>query len=162
MLRTPVSVYMTLEPDSVLEHATLDEVAARLDRRRISALPVVDSKQRVVGVVSRRDLLRVGAIEKPNGRAVGEWALPASTTAADVMARQVVSVAPSTSIAEAAALMLDNRVHRVFVGDSHRLRGVVTTRDVMRAIVDAKITAPMSRFASPRVHAVETTTSTLR
>ena len=38
MFRTPVSVYMTLDPITVREDASLEEVASALERRRISAI----------------------------------------------------------------------------------------------------------------------------
>lgn len=155
MFRTPVSVYMTLDPISVREDASLEEVARALERRRVSAMPVVDAEGRTVGVVSRRDLLRVGELVVPEGRGVAEWRLP-EQRADDVMTRQILSVAPSTSVAEAAALMLDQHVHRVFVERERRLQGVLTTRDVMRVIVDHRVERPISEFMTQPVQSIAT------
>lgn len=155
MFRTPVSVYMTLEPATVPKTASLESVAAELERRRISAMPVLDERRHAVGVISRRDLLRVGKLEVPKDRAVPIWSLP-DQTAGDVMTEHPLSVAPSTSLREAAALMLDNHRHRVFVEVDHELRGVLTTRDVMQAIVDVRLEAPIERFLSERVQTIAT------
>ncbi|HJL18684.1 MAG TPA: CBS domain-containing protein [Sandaracinaceae bacterium LLY-WYZ-13_1] len=155
MFRMPVRLYMTREPDTVREDATLEEVAGLLERRRISAMPVVDDDHCPVGVISRRDLLRVGELSVPEGRAVPEWTLP-DETARDVMSRQLVVVAPSTSIAEAASHLLDNHIHRLFVEVERELRGVLTTRDVMKAIVDARLEAPISRFMSKPLQTIAT------
>lgn len=155
MFRTPVSVYMTLDPITVREDASLEEVASALERRRISAMPVVDGQGRTVGVVSRRDLLREGQLVVPEGRGVAEWKLP-EMRADDVMTRQILSIAPSTSVAEAAALMLDQHVHRLFVEQERRLHGVLTTRDVMRVIVDHHLERPISDFMTQPVQTIAT------
>jgi CBS domain-containing protein len=147
MFRMPVRLYMTREPTMVRRDTPLEEVAAALERRKISAMPVVDERGRTVGVVSRRDLLRVGELVIPEGRGVPEWRLP-EQRARDVMSTELIAIAPSTSVAEAAGLLLDNHIHRVFVEVDHELRGVLTTRDVMQAIVDVRLDAPISRFMS--------------
>ena len=138
---------MTLDPVTVRAGSTLEEVAERLSARRVSALPVVSEKGRIVGVISRRDLLEVGHLEIPEGRKVPEWRLP-DQTAESIMKREILAVAPSTSMSEAAALMLDHRVHRVFIEKDGQLRGVLTTRDVMQAIVDVHLSSPIEGFMS--------------
>jgi len=153
MFRMPVRLYMTREPASVGRDTPLEEVAEMLERRRISAMPVVDERRRTVGVISRRDLLRVGVLTVPEGRRVPEWRLP-DQRAGDVMSSRVFAVAPSTSVAEAAAHMLDNHIHRVFVEVDRELRGVLTTRDVMQVIVDVRLEAPISRFMSKPVQTI--------
>ena len=114
---------------------------------------MVDPRGRTVGIVSRRDLLRVGRLETVEGRSTHEWHLP-DQVASDVMSSQIIAVAPNTSIAEAAGLMLDNQTHRVFIDAEHRLKGVLTTRDVMQAIVDVRLDAPIERYLSSPVETI--------
>lgn len=153
MFRVPVSVYMTLAPVAVRPDARLEEVATSLEARGISAMPVTDAQGALLGVVSRRDLLRVGELVRVGAEAMPRWRLP-DRTAGEVMTREAVSVANSTSVKEAAALMLDHRVHRVFVERERRLEGILTTRDVMRAIVDARYDAPIHRFMTKPVQTI--------
>ena len=155
MFSAPVSIYMSLEPLAVRTDASLEAIAEKLDRYRISAMPVVDHEERAVGVVSRRDLLRVGRLELPQNRKVAVWELP-DQTAADVMSEHILSVAPNTSLSEAAALMLDNHVHRVFVEINRELRGVLTTRDVMQAIVEHRLDAPIRKLMSHPAQTIAT------
>lgn len=149
----PVSVYMTLGPAFVRPDDRLEEVAAGLAMRGISALPVVDPGGHAIGVVSRRDLLRVGVLVAHDGRSAPEWSLP-EATAKEVMSPELVRVASSTSVKEAAGLMVSHRVHRVFIDKDGRLEGVLTTRDVMRAIVDVRFGAPIHRFMSRPVQTI--------
>ncbi|MCA9604679.1 MAG: CBS domain-containing protein [Myxococcales bacterium] len=153
MFRVPVSVYMTLAPVAVRPEARLEEVAAALQARNISALPVTDAKQALLGVISRRDLLRVGELVRSTDDPLPAWRLP-DRTAGEVMSRETLSVASSTSIKEAAALMLDHRVHRVFIEKERRLEGILTTRDVMRAIVEVRYAAPIHRFMTKPVQTI--------
>ena len=58
-MRYVVAELMTRQVVTVGVHAPYREVVAVMDRHRISALPVVDDRDRLVGIVSRGDLLRV-------------------------------------------------------------------------------------------------------
>jgi CBS domain-containing protein len=144
---------MTREPSVISAGTSLEKAADALDRRKISAMPVVDQESRPIGVISRRDLLRAGKLERPEGRKVAEWRLP-DQEVDDIMSKELITVAPTTAVGEAAALMLDRHVHRVFVEVDHELRGVLTTRDVMKAIVDHKIDIPLERYMHTGVHSV--------
>jgi len=147
MFRAPVSRYMTPDPVSCRPEASLEEIAEGLARHHISAMPVVDERGCAVGVVSRRDLLRVGALEPADNAHVRVWKLP-DLTAFEVMTDRVLAVPASTSVREAAAVLLDHHVHRVLVEKDRQLVGVLSTQDVMRAIVDARYRAPIHRFMS--------------
>jgi CBS domain-containing protein len=153
MLRTPVSVYMTREPAVIPVGVNLEEAALRLDARRVSAMPVVNNEGRALGVLSRRDLLEAGKLVRPDGQRVLEWRLP-NALVDDIMSKEIISVAPNTALGEAAALMLDARVHRVFVERGGALRGVLTTRDVMQAIVDHRLDAKLSRYMHVGVESI--------
>jgi CBS domain-containing protein len=71
----------------------------------------------------------------------------------------VFTVAPSTSIAEAARHMLDQRIHRVYLEVNGRLTGVLSTKDVMRAILQQRLVTPISHFMTSPVLAVDHTAS---
>jgi CBS domain-containing protein len=55
----PVSEVMSTPPWTVTESASLFSVAAQLIERRVGALPVVDEDQKLVGIISYVDLIRV-------------------------------------------------------------------------------------------------------
>lgn len=44
--------------------------------------------------------------------------------------------------------MLDGRVHRVFVTEDDEVTGVVTPRDLMRAVAEKQVNHPPSRYMS--------------
>jgi CBS domain-containing protein len=55
---------------------------------------------------------------------------------ADLMTREVLSVAPEDTIGEAAQKMVERRVGSAIVLDYGRLIGIFTERDLMRAVAD--------------------------
>jgi CBS domain-containing protein len=60
-----VGEVMTSPADTVTESTGLEAVADKLTRQRIRRLPVVDRQGQLVGVVSRRDVLRWAASRVP-------------------------------------------------------------------------------------------------
>ncbi|CAG9461402.1 unnamed protein product [Pedinophyceae sp. YPF-701] len=90
---------------------SIRDVASKMDK--VSGLPVVDEGQRVVGVVTRSDLL---ALETFDGVTVGE-----------VMKSPAVTVAAGRTVGEACSIMIANKVHRVpVVDDEGRIVGVLS------------------------------------
>ncbi len=122
---------------SVSPQETLDGVYNILRKARLSCLAVVEN-EKLVGVVSRTDLLREGrrmTSESANSRHVLlEFE---GKSVAEIMTPKPAAVGLETSLSEAAKIMVERSVHRVFVTDSDKLAGVVSTLDLMAAIRDA-------------------------
>ena len=102
-------------------------------RHRISGLPVVDQFERLVGVISRTDILDDGSASlalllrrRPTGLRVGE-----------LMTSPAVTTSLGASLAEAARLIRDNRIHRVFaIDDAGRPVGVLAASDFVALYAD--------------------------
>jgi CBS-domain-containing membrane protein len=132
--KTSVKDVMTTNVVAVREEATFKEMVAALHSFRISAFPVLDATERVIGVVSAADLLA-----KEAGPALGrlawhpkERAKATGVTAADVMTAPAVTITENASAGEAAALMRSRRVKRLPVVDRDgRIRGIVSRVDVL-------------------------------
>jgi CBS domain-containing protein len=63
-----------------------------------------------------------------------EWDLLGEHVVAEAMTRPVCSVRPGASVAEAARIMKQAKVHRLLVMENGSLRGIVTTSDVSNAV----------------------------
>lgn len=121
------------------------DAARVLSRGRISALPVVDRRRRVVGIVSEGDLLRRPETGTEKRRSWWLDLLTDSATEArriaksravrvrDVMTQPVVSVTPGTDLREVADLLERWGIKRVPVMRGARLVGIVSRRDLVRA-----------------------------
>jgi CBS-domain-containing membrane protein len=103
----------------------------------ISGVPVIDAEWRLLGVVSKTDLVRQSLEAGTSGEAETHLAsghhVLEGTVAEDVMSRAVVCVRAGASLAHAARVMATAGVHRVpVVSPAGRLVGVVSTTDLVR------------------------------
>ncbi len=137
-MNTTVRDVMTRRVVSVREDASFKEMADMLRRTRISAFPVIDTANRVIGVVSEADLLVKEAVQATGTsivaalRHVGEEVKAKGVTAADLMTRPAITIGPDASVAEAARIMYDRRIKRLPVVDAAgRLLGIVSRADVL-------------------------------
>jgi CBS domain-containing protein len=129
---------MTTKVVALREHADYKSIVVALRRHRVSACPVLDDSDRVIGVVSGADLLYKQADpDLPAGLVRLNWRLTEESKATAVTARQLMTappvvVRPEASVGEAARLMHDAQVKRLPVVDEDgRLVGIVTRSDVL-------------------------------
>lgn len=137
-MNATVKDVMTTHVVAVRLNATYKEMAARLRELRVSAFPVIDEENKVVGVVSEADLLTKEALEYTVPSLMGgilhgrELAKAAAITAADLMTRPPVTIGPREPVSHAARLMYSRKVKRLpVVDDDGRLIGIVTRTDVL-------------------------------
>jgi len=143
----PVTVkdVMTTRVVSVRKDASFREMAAALREHRVSAFPVVDADEKVIGVVSEADMLTKEALgSEPHGMPgmiTGllrhkEQAKARGITAGDLMSSPPVTVTPEDTIERAARLMYRRKVKRLPVVDAGaHLVGIISRADVL-AIFD--------------------------
>jgi len=138
---TTVKDVMTPSVVAVREDADFKEMVTVMRSRRVSAFPVLDAVDRVIGVVSEADLLAKEAEEAAPGLPQGvirrAWRMAdrskaAGVTAAEVMTRPAVTIGEDAPVAEAARLMQSRRVKRLPVVDDYgRLHGIVSRADLL-------------------------------
>lgn len=135
---------MTAPAVACRDEAFFEEVAEMLADRDISGMPVVDASDRVVGVISERDLahalggpmVRLAVRRHNHGPFMRDLRdmQRGIRRAKDVMTSPAVTVGLDAHLDEMARLMRVHQINRVPVVDSGRLVGVVTRGDVLCAI----------------------------
>lgn len=145
-MTSPVTWVRTTDP--------LAQAQQCLAARAISAVPVLDETERPVGVLSRFDLLRVGRMRARTHRGEVLLELPEQPVAR-AMHTGIMLVGPSATVAEAATTLVQHHIHRVYVADGWKLVGVLSTRDVMRTVVAARIETPLSGLMNSPVLSVQ-------
>jgi len=137
-MNATVKDVMSTHVVAVRKSASFKDMATRLREHRVSAFPVLDEDNKVVGVVSEADLLTKEALEfSATGRVSGmlhhkEQAKAAATTAADLMTKPPVTVGPDEFVSHAARLMYARKVKRLpVVDDDGRLVGIVSRADLL-------------------------------
>lgn len=129
---------MTTQPRTVGPDAPLKSAVLEMVRSGLGGLPVVDAQNRVVGMLSERELLRdLVSRYLPRAGGIATPQPPSTTrrTVSDLMTRQVLCVAPDQPLAEVASLMLNKDVDRVPVVKNDRLVGFLTRGDIVRKLI---------------------------
>ena len=141
-----IDALMTRNPIRIPGGASAGELALMLDENEISGAPVVDGQDRIIGVVSRTDLLH-RCVEGSPGSTPGQFlsrfgdgsaiALDAEAlgVVSDFMNADPITARPDESIAAVTRRMIDERVHRVIIVDeAGQLQGIVTSLDLLKLI----------------------------
>jgi len=124
----------------------LRELVQFLLEREGRALPIVDSEQRPVGIVTNTDLVERGGLllrlELLGALTADQLAeilasFDAGRTVAEVMTSEVVTVHPETPLSEAGRIMAARNLKRLPVVDgAGRLVGVVSRVDLLRSVAE--------------------------
>jgi CBS-domain-containing membrane protein len=131
---------MTTEVVAVEPSTPFKEIAARLARHRISAVPVLDADRRVLGVVTEADLLLKQEHPDPEAKVPPIWSRrrrrerkkAAAVVAGKLMTAPVTTVSPTATLAGAARLLHDAGVQRLpVVDETDRLVGIVSRADLL-------------------------------
>ena len=147
---------MTPNPVTVIEGATITAVADVMAHKRLKRLPVVDAAGKLVGIVSRLDLLRTvaeafhGGPEEPRPAGL-RGDLPLSR----VMRKDVPVVHPDTPINEVLQAVVATRLNRALVVDAERrVVGIVTDEEVLDRVTPAMRTGALKSLMHrlPFVH----------
>jgi CBS domain-containing protein len=140
------SEVMTTNVVTVQPGASVRELAEILVKRGISAVPVVNERAELVGIVSEGDLLHRAETDTVPPRSwwlrllTNEEVLAARFVKAnarkveDIMTREVITVSPDTSLAEIATLLEKKRIKRVPVVKNGQLVGIVSRANLVQAL----------------------------
>ena len=118
ILSTKGTGVVTIEPN-----VTLEAAVAMLTRHRIGALVVLGADQRVIGIISERDIVRSLAD-------LGAAAL--SMPLSQAMTRKVVTCSESETVAEIMERMTTGKFRHVPVIEQDRLAGIISIGDVVK------------------------------
>ena len=118
ILSTKGSEVITIGPT-----ATLEEAIAILNKHRIGALVVLGADQRVIGILSERDIVR--ALAERHANALKE-------PLAQTMTRVVVTCGESDTISEIMERMTHGRFRHVPVLEQDSLIGIISIGDVVK------------------------------
>ena len=156
-----VAMLMQAKPESVPPDMTLTRLERLFLSSGFSGFPVV-KEERVVGVVSRSDVVRSLLTERSRAEQISDFYSETGPvrkdselqsldqTAAqvgiriaglrvkDVMIQNVVSVGSDVPVRDLAQTLFDGHLHRLPVIDDDRLVGLITSMDLVQAIADGR------------------------
>lgn len=144
MRRLTVSDVMTTPVITVREATPFKETARIMTERRISGLPVLDTADHLVGMVSEADLLpkeehrddQPGRHPLRFGREHASQVKASGDTAGQVMTMSVATIHPDATVVEAAREMAHRHVKRLpVVNQEGLLVGIVARADLLKVFL---------------------------
>ena len=139
-MTTPIPMYakdlMTTTVVTLTGEQTLEHIEEAMKLLRFRHMPVVEG-DRIIGLVSLRDALRVSASSLiPNASAQDRF-LEGQYKVADVMNRELTTVGPDTPLSEVAALLLDRKLGCTpVVEEPNVLVGIITEADFVKLAIE--------------------------
>jgi CBS domain-containing protein len=113
---------MTPDPACCSPDTTLDEVAKMMIHNDCGQIPVIDSADQVIGVITDRDIVC---------RMVAEGKNPMAYTAETCMSEPVITVSADTNLPDVLAVMEKHQIRRVpVVDDRGCCAGIVSQADL--------------------------------
>ncbi len=135
--RIPVSTIMTTQLVVLNTTDSLEKAEHLFKKHRIRHIPVVESQNRIVGMLSLTDLLRIsfadGAYEDEEEI---ETVVYEMFSLPQVMAKNIKTVNPDTTIKEVAELLAKEEFHALPIVEEGNLVGIVTTTDLIKYLLN--------------------------
>lgn len=109
---------MITSPSTLRQNAVVKDALKMMQELSIGGIPIVDDEEKLIGIVTNRDL----RFERDTERPLGE-----------IMTRELVTAHPGITFAEAAEILQQNRIEKLpVVDDNNHLVGLITYRDIIK------------------------------
>ena len=118
-MNVKVNELMTESVVTAQPHQTVEHVRKLLENNKVSAVPVVDSENSPVGVISATDLVRD---------------LKPGTAISNLMTEKVYTVPQYDDVSTAARVMRNHKIHRVIVTHEQKVVGMLSAFDLLKLV----------------------------
>lgn len=140
---------MTRTVHSVTSDTDVEELARLFVTKGVSAMPVLDDKGRLQGIVTETDLVEQDKpLHVPTVVSIFDWVLYLESEknfreevekitarkVGEICTREVVTCSPDTPVSEIAALMIEKKAHLIPVVEDKKVVGVVARLDIIRSM----------------------------
>lgn len=147
---------MTTDVVCAREDMTAQQLVHLLREHDVTGVPVIDATGTLMGVVSMTDIILQDDIfgEGPvlesdyysqvdiKGSNIGnDFALEdlEDLRVTEIMSPDVIGASSDTPIEELAGMMYSHRIHRTIIVENGRVAGIVSTMDILKAVMDRRI-----------------------
>lgn len=141
-----VKEVMTRDVDCCTVLDNVYEVAVKMKKLDVGAIPILDENKQLVGMITDRDIVVRGVAEKH----------PGSTKVEEIMSDDLITIQPDAILEEAANLMADHQIRRLPVVDENkRLVGILAIGDLaVRTLSDDQAKVALSKISEKehRIH----------
>lgn len=139
---------MTRRPTVVLPDYSVAKAYQLMQEGRFSQLPVVDSDNKLIGLVTEKLLAEINPSSATSLSVYEINYLLSKTKVNDIMKTGVFKINKDALLEDAALVMKENRISSLPVTDGEYLVGIITRTDIFRAFIDIMgVKAPGTRVA---------------
>ena len=128
---------MTKNPIFIHPEMSINEVRSLMDKEKIGHLPVLDKRNELAGIITRKDLVKAGPSAATSLDMYEISYLLSKITAKDVMEKKVITVGENEGVEEAARIMADNSIGCLPVLRGKLLVGIITDTDLFHFFLNA-------------------------
>lgn len=141
---------MTRDVVTARKGTSIEEAMRIMAKNQVSGLPVVDTEGGLVGIITESDVLLKGlhspselrgnppGIYAPQPDGVDEaYRRAQSECVEEAMTRRVIAYMEDSLVVDIARAMVEHAINRVPIVDGRRVVGIVSRRDVIRAMAHA-------------------------
>ena len=121
------------------------EALKKILSQNISGLPVINKNNTLCGMFTEKEILKVilpGYIEQVGkmvymgyNKIIKKFQGLKDLTVQDIMRKEVITLTPETSLAEAARLMLTQKIRRIPVVKEDKVVGIIAREDVVKCFI---------------------------
>ena len=133
----PIRTWMQPAPTVIRADADVGAAAALMRTRKIRHLLVIDAEERLVGIVTDRDLRQVILDPDIQAQLGAAPRAPNVLTVGEVMTWGAITVRPDSVLREAARVMHAHKVGALPVVEHSRWVGILAETDLVKAFIDA-------------------------
>jgi CBS domain-containing protein len=142
---------MTRDVITIHYSASIKELSKLLSERGITGVPVIDEENRLLGMISMRDVIkeevrRLGTnveyqdiyelFSSAMNVEEGEQDAGPQLWVEELMSRNIYSAAEDTPVCQICTLMFEHNIHRIPVLREGKVVGLVTAMDVVRTVAE--------------------------
>jgi len=127
---------MSTKPVTIKADMSITEALRVMRQNQVRRLPVLDNEDRMVGIVSEKDLLYASPSPATSLSIYEMHYLLSRLRVTELMTTDVITVAPDTPLEEAARIMADNKIGGLPVMEEGRLVGIITETDIFKVFLE--------------------------
>lgn len=131
-----LSFRMTKNPVTATPDMSVQSADALMKQEKVHRLPVLDSNKHLVGVISEKDILKAAPSPVSTLSAYEMNYLVGKMTVKQIMKKDPVTVAPNTTVEEAARIMVEQDLSCICVVDGTKLLGIVSKSDLFKMLLE--------------------------
>ncbi|MEW6067053.1 MAG: CBS domain-containing protein [Nitrospirota bacterium] len=129
---------------AIYEELEIPEAADRMVINNLRRLVVVDKEQNVVGIVTQTDIIKNFSIDS----------FISSKKVEQIMKRKVISVKKGEAVSKAIEFMVKNRISCIVVIEDNKAEGIITERDITKAIAKNNVLNNVEKIMSSPVFTI--------